>query len=144
MTLSLQQAQTILQATLAYAGEHGMKPISVLILDARGVLKSGAAQDGTSLDRSAIAEGKARGALSLGLGSRSLYKRAQEQPFFIAAATAAVGGKMVPVPGGVLIRDAAGAVIGAIGVSGDTSDNDEASAMSGIATAGLAGDPGSD
>jgi uncharacterized protein GlcG (DUF336 family) len=144
MTLSLQQAQTILQATLAYAGEHGMKPISVLVLDARGVLKSGAAQDGTSLDRSAIAEGKARGALSLGLGSRSLYKRAQEQPFFIAAATAAVGGKMVPVPGGVLIRDAAGAVIGAIGVSGDTSDNDEASAMSGIATAGLAGDPGSD
>jgi uncharacterized protein GlcG (DUF336 family) len=144
MTLTLEQAHTILHATLAYAGEHGMKPISVIVLDARGVLKFAAAQDGTSLDRSAIAEGKGRGALSMGLGSRTLYKRAQEQPYFIAAATAAVGGKMVPVPGGVLIRDGAGAVIGAVGVSGDSSDNDEASAMSGIAAAGLIGEPGSD
>lgn len=143
-TLSLEQAQTILSGALAYAAEHKMKPVSVIVLDARGVLKAAAAQDGTSLRRSDIAMGKAFGAVGLGMGSRSLFKRAKEQAFFIAAATEAIGGKLIPVPGGVLIRDKAGEIAGAVGISGCTSENDEAAAMAGITKAGFSGDPGQD
>jgi uncharacterized protein GlcG (DUF336 family) len=80
----------------------------------------------------------------MGIGSRSLFKRAKEQAFFIDAATTAIGGSLIPVPGGVLIRDGAGALLGAVGISGCTSENDEAAAMAGIAKAGLTGDPGAD
>lgn len=144
MTLSLEKAHTILHGALDYAKANGMKPVSVIVLDARGVLKAAAAQDNTSLRRSDIAMGKAHGSVALGMGSRSLFKRAKEQAFFIAAATEAIGGKLVPVPGGVLIRDGAGEVLGAVGISGCTSENDEAAAMAGIAKAGLNGDPGAD
>jgi uncharacterized protein GlcG (DUF336 family) len=144
VTLSLNQAQTILSGALAFADKNKMKPVAIIVLDARGVLKAGIAQDGTSLRRADIATGKAHGAIALGMGSRSLFKRAREQAFFIAAATAAIGGSLVPVPGGVLIRDGAGAVLGAVGISGCTSENDEAAAMAGIAKAGLVGDPGAD
>jgi uncharacterized protein GlcG (DUF336 family) len=144
VTLSLTQAQAIVSGALAFAEKNAMKPVSIIVLDARGVLKAGAAQDGTSLRRSDIATGKAHGAIALGMGSRSLFKRAKEQAFFIAAATSAIGGSLVPVPGGVLIRDGAGSVLGAVGISGCTSENDEAAAMAGIAKAGLAGDPGTD
>jgi len=83
-----------------------------------------------------IAFGKAYGALALGVGSRALMKRAEEQPYFVAAATAAIGGALIPVPGGVLVADNA-RIIGAVGVSGDNSDNDEAAAVRGIGNAGL-------
>jgi uncharacterized protein GlcG (DUF336 family) len=140
--MQLEQAQRVVAATLASARSHGFKPLAVVVLDARGALRAAAAEDGASLRRAEVAIGKAHGALAMGLGSRTLFTRAQQQPQFIAAVTHAVGGQLVPVPGGVLINDAAGKLIGAVGVSGDTSDNDEIAAMAGIAAAGLKGDPG--
>jgi len=134
-------AQKIVEGALAYAIEHKLKPLAVGVLDARGALKAFAAQDGTSLKRGEIALGKANGAIAMGMGSRALFKRAEQQPFFIAAATAAVGGSLVPVPGGVLVKQD-GAVVGVVGISGDTSDNDEAAALAGIAAAGLVGETG--
>jgi uncharacterized protein GlcG (DUF336 family) len=135
-------AQSIVAAALAHAREKKLLPLAVSVLDARGALKAFVAEDGTSLKRGEIAIGKAHGALSLGLGSRALMKRAADQPTFIAAMSHIVGGSLVPVPGGVLIRAADGKLIGGVGISGDTSDNDEAAALAGIAAAGLTADPG--
>lgn len=140
--LSLVQAQTILSTALAHATEGKFKPLAIAVIDARGAQKAFAAQDGTSLKRGEIALGKAHGAVALGLGSRALHKMAQERPYFIEAATHAVGGLLVPVPGGVLIRSPEGELLGAVGISGDTSDNDEAAATAGIAAAGLRADTG--
>lgn len=140
--LTLAQAQTILSAALAFAGTARLKPLAIAILDARGATKSFAAQDGTSLKRGEIAHGKAHGAVAMGSGTRALHKMALERPYFIEAATHAVGGSLVPVPGGVLIRDASGMLLGAIGISGDTSDNDEAAALAGIEAAGLTAETG--
>lgn len=142
--ITLDAAQAILAAALAHARTHQLNPLAVCVLDARGALKAYAAEDGTSLRRGDIATGKANGALSLGMGSRSLFKRAKDQPYFISAATSAIGGSLVPVPGGVLVRDGEGRIIGAVGISGDTSDNDEAAAVAGISAAGLVADPGED
>ncbi len=139
--MDLLVAQKILDAALAHAALHKFKPMAIGVVDARGALKAFAAQDGTSLKRGEIALGKANGAIAMGMGSRALFKRAEQQPFFIAAATAAIGGSLVPVPGGVLIKDGA-TLLGAIGISGDTSDNDEAAALAGIAAAGLTGETG--
>lgn len=144
MTLSLSSAQTILSTALDVCRKGNFKPMSVVVLDERGAVKASASEDGTSLKRFEIAHGKAFGALSLGMGSRSIFKRAKEQAFFVAAATSAIGGSLVPVPGGVLIRDGAGEVIGAVGISGDTSENDEAAASAGIQAAGYTADPGAD
>ncbi len=140
--LTLDQAHAIMHAALEEGTKRGLKPLSVLVLDARGALKAAASQDGTSLSRDRIAYGKAFGALSLGLGSRALHKRAEEQPYFISAVNGLLGGALVPVPGGVLIKDGSGALLGAVGISGDTSDNDEACASAGIAAAGLTADVG--
>ena len=140
--MKLEIAQKIVAAALANARARNFKPLAVAVLDARGALKAFAAEDGTSLRRAEIATGKAYGALAMGLGSRTLGKMAAERPHFVAAVTHAVGGSLIPVAGGVLIRDGAGAVIGAVGVSGDTSDNDEAAAIAGIEAAGLKADPG--
>jgi uncharacterized protein GlcG (DUF336 family) len=90
-----------------------------------------------------IATGKAWGALGMGFGSRELAERAAKQPMFITALAAASQGRMVPAPGGVIIRDAAGDIIGAVGISGDVSDKDEACAVAGIEAAGLTAQPGS-
>lgn len=140
--MQLETAQKIVTSTLRAAREHGLKALAVVVLDARGALKAAAAEDGTSLKRAEVAIGKAHGALAMGLGSRALFARSQQQPEFVAAVTHAVGGLLVPVPGGVLINDTSGALIGAIGVSGDTSDNDEMVALAGIVAAGCKGDPG--
>ncbi len=140
--LTQSAAQSIVAAALAHAREKKFMPLAVSVLDARGALKAFLAEDGTSLKRGEIAVGKAHGALALGMGSRSLMKRAADQPTFIAAMSHIVGGSLVPVPGGVLVRDAAGKLIGAVGISGDNSDNDEAAALAGIAAAGLTADPG--
>ena len=140
--LTIEQAQTIINTALKHGTDHKFQPLAVMVLDARGVPKAYAAQDGTSLRRAEIAQGKAHGALSFGIGSRALAKRAANSPQFIAAVTHAVGGSLIPVPGGVLIRAANREIIGAVGISGDNSDNDEAAAIAGINAAGLVADPG--
>ena len=139
--MTLHQAQAMLTAIMAEARRLQLKPMAVVVLDARGAWKAMAAEDGTSLKRTEIAHGKAHGALALGMGSRAISKRAAEQAYFVAAVSHVAGGALIPVPGGVLVRDGA-ALLGAVGVSGDTSDNDEAAALAGIAAAGLTGDAG--
>jgi uncharacterized protein GlcG (DUF336 family) len=139
--LTLAAARKILDAALAKGLEKKLKPLAVTVLDARGCVKISAAQDGTSLLRSEIAHGKAYGALALGMGSRALFQRAQEQAYFVGAVNTLAQGRMVPVPGGVLIQDG-GVLLGAVGISGDTSDNDEACAIAGIEAAGLKANPG--
>jgi uncharacterized protein GlcG (DUF336 family) len=141
LALSLSDARKILDAALDYIVAQKFKPMAVGVIDARGALVAYAAQDGISLKRGDIALGKANGAIALGMGSRALMKRAETQAYFIDAATAAIGGSLIPVPGGVLIKKD-GAVVGAIGISGDTSDNDEAAAIAGIKVAGFEADPG--
>src|SRR5216684_4272970 len=131
--LTLDVARKILDVALAKGVEKKLKPLVVTVLDARGCVKISAAQDGTSLLRSEIAHGKAYGALAMGMGSRALFQRAQEQAYFIGAVNTLAQGRMVPVPGGVLIQDG-DVLLGAVGVSGDTSDNDEISANAGIHT----------
>lgn len=140
--LTLDVARKILDVALANGIEKKLKPLVVTILDARGCVKITAAQDGTSLLRSEIAHGKAYGALSLGMGSRAIFQRAQEQAYFVDAVNALAQGRLVPVPGGVLIQDGSSKLLGAVGISGDTSDNDEACAIAGIEAAGLKANPG--
>ncbi|MFD1507031.1 heme-binding protein [Georgenia yuyongxinii] len=137
MSIDLKTARTLVAGALAAGQERGLKPLTVVVLDAGGHLVAAERQDGSSNKRFEIAHGKAHGALSLGMGSRALMTRAEQQPFFIAAATSAIGGALVPVPGGVLVRDAAGGLRGAVGISGDTSDNDEAAAVAGIDAVGM-------
>ena len=140
--ITLAQAQTIIATALATAREKNMSPLGVVVLDARGALKAYAAEDHVSLARADVAIAKAHGAIAMGIGSRSLAKRAREMSHFINAASHIVGGKLMPVPGGVLVRDADKKIIGAVGVSGDTSDNDELAASAGIAAVGFVADPG--
>lgn len=141
MTLTLTSAQKIIDVALAKGRELDLKPLTVAVLDAGGHLKAMAREDETSTLRPDIAHGKAHGAIALGLGSRAIFNRAQEQPYFIQSVNALAGGALVPVPGGVLIRDG-GQIIGAVGITGDTSDNDEACAIAAIEAAGLTADPG--
>lgn len=136
--LSLDQAQSIVSAALAKAAELSLKPLAVAVLDARGALKAFAAQDGTSLARAEIASAKASGVLGTGVGSRALAERT---PQFLAAIAHVIPGGVIPVPGGVLIRAGDGTLLGAVGVSGDTSENDEAAAIAGIRSAGLTPEP---
>ncbi len=140
--MKLELAQKIVAGALADARAKKFKPLAVAVLDARGAVKAFAAEDGTSLKRFEIASGKAHGAIAMGLGSRAIGKMATERPHFVAAVTHVVGGALIPVPGGVLVRDGAGALLGAVGVSGDTSDNDEIAAVAGIQAAGCKADPG--
>jgi len=141
--LTLQAAQTIVTAAIAEARAKKMKPIGDAVLDARGALKAYGAEEGTSLERATIAQGKAYGSLAMGLGSRTIGKMAVERPHFIASVSHALG-DLIPVAGGVLIKDQAGKILGAVGVSGDISDNDEIAAVAGIKAAQLVADPGSD
>jgi uncharacterized protein GlcG (DUF336 family) len=140
--LKLKSAQKIIKTALEMARGKDMKPLAIAVVDARGALVAFAAEDGSSLKRERVARGKADGAIALGVSSRQIAKMAAERPHFVAAVSHAVGGSLIPVPGGVLIRDAKGAVVGAVGVSGDTSDNDELAAAEGIASAGLQADTG--
>jgi uncharacterized protein GlcG (DUF336 family) len=137
VSIGLETAKSITAGVRAAGKDHGLKPLTVVVLDAGGHVISVEREDGASNNRFEIAYGKAYGALALGMGSRSLMARAEQQPYFITSAAAAVGGKLVPVPGGVLVKDAAGTVIGCVGVSGDTSDNDELAAISGIKSVSL-------
>lgn len=134
--VTLKQAQQIVEVALKTGHEKNMKPLTVAVLDARGCLVA-FAMEGGGLLRESIAKGKAWGALGMGRSSRALEQFAKDRPHFVNAAIEASGGRLVPVPGGVLIKDAAGAIVGAVGVSGDTSDNDEIAGVAGIQAAGL-------
>ena len=140
-TIDLDTARAIVAGARKHAAHAGLKPLTVVVLDAGGHVVSVEREDGSSTKRFEIGFGKAHGALSLGMGSRSIMGRAEQQPYFIAAVTSAVGGALVPVPGGVLVRDADGDLLGAVGVTGDSSDNDEAAAIAGIEQAGLTAQP---
>ena len=141
MRINLETAKTITAGVRAAGRERGLKPLTVVVLDPGGHVLSVEREDGASNNRFEIAYGKAYGALALGMGSRSLMARAEQQAYFINSAAAAIGGKLVPVPGGVLAKDETGTIIGCVGVSGDTSDNDELAAISGIECASLVAQP---
>lgn len=142
MTLLLADAKRIIEHALAEQNKQGFKPMAIVVLGAGGSIIASESQDGTSLVRPKIAHGKAFGAISLGLGSRALFERAKVEPFFIQAMNSLCDGALVPVPGGVLVRSADGQLLGAVGITGDTSDNDEICAVKGVEAAGFAADTG--
>jgi uncharacterized protein GlcG (DUF336 family) len=130
--LKLSTANEIIENTFSFGRENRLKPLSVAVLDDGGHLLAFQKQDGSSMLRFEIAFGKAYGALAVGFGSRWLDNASKERPHFISALNGVSSGKIVPVPGGVLIRGREGSVLGAVGISGDTSDNDESAAAYGI------------
>ena len=136
MTLSLDQARSIIAATRAKGREMELKPLTVIVLDSGGHVLAFEREDGASPGRFGIAHGKAYGAVMLGMGGRAQMARAEAQAYFMAAVNGVYGGKVVPVPGGVLLR-VSGKVVGAIGVTGDSSDNDAEAALTGAAAAGI-------
>jgi uncharacterized protein GlcG (DUF336 family) len=117
-------------------------PQTLVVLDTGGHVVCAKREDGSGIIRFEVAVGKAYGALGMGWGSRTMMERAAQNPNFLTAIAAASGGRLVPNPGGVLIRDAGNQIIGALGISGDTADNDEIIAVAGIEAAGLKADPG--
>jgi uncharacterized protein GlcG (DUF336 family) len=137
MGITLDQARTMIAATLKKGHELGLKPLSVVVLDAGGHVQAFEREDGASPGRFGIAQGKAYGSVMLGMAGTAQMARADAQAYFMTAMNGVYGGQVVPVPGGLLIRDDAGAVIGALGVTGDTSDNDVIAAQAGVAAAGL-------
>ncbi|WP_071466574.1 GlcG/HbpS family heme-binding protein [Polynucleobacter asymbioticus] len=140
--LSLAQANLIADKALEKAESLGFQPQTVAVLDAGGHIKVIKRSDGASLLRPEIAFGKAWGVLGMGFGGRDLAKRAEQAPAFFTALNAISNGRMVPVAGGVLIKDAQNEIIGSVGISGDTSDNDEVCAVAGVIAAGLVPDTG--
>jgi uncharacterized protein GlcG (DUF336 family) len=140
--VSLAQASIIVDKALEHGRHLKLKPLTVAVLDAGGHLVAVKREDNSSLLRPQIACGKAWGVLGMGFGGRELARRAAAAPAFVTALTAASDGRIIPVPGGVLIRDGCGAIIGAVGISGDLSEQDEACAVAGIKAAGLVPDTG--
>ncbi len=140
--LTLAVAQKMLADTLAHCRAHNFNPMAVVVLDADGAIRAAASEDKTPFLRWRVAYGKAYGAVALGMPSRRLNAMAAERPHFVNALVGLTDGALIPVPGGVAIRDADKTIVGAIGVSGDTSDNDEAAAVAAITAAGLVADPG--
>lgn len=137
--ITLEQARTIIATAFAKGAEMGLKPLSVVVLDAGGHVTAFERQDGAAPGRFSIAQGKAYGAVMLGMPGSAQMARAEQQAYFMNAVNGVFGGQVVPVPGGVLVKGSDGAVIGAVGVTGDTSDNDAEAALAGIAAAGLTG-----
>lgn len=138
--VSISKARAIIRKTLSKGREMELKPLSVVVLDAGGNVKAFEREDGAAPGRFAIAQGKAYGTVMLGMGGSAQMARAEQQAYFMEAVNGVYGGKVVPVPGGVLLRDKRGQVVGAVGVTGDTSDNDLIAALAGIEAAGLIGD----
>ena len=136
-SISLRRARTIIRKALEKGRDAGMKPLSVIVLDAGGNIQAFEREDGAAPGRFQIAHGKAYGAVMLGMAGTAQMQRAEAQAYFIAATNGAYGGQLIPVPGGVLVRDAKGRVMGAVGVTGDTSDNDALAATAGIEAVGL-------
>jgi len=144
MSVTLAQASTIVDVALKKARDSNLAPLTVAVLDSGGHLVAFKREDKSGILRFDIAYGKAWGALGMGFGSRTLAGRAAKTPQFFTMLAAASGGRMVTNPGGVLIKDASGTIVGACGISGDTSDKDEMCAVAGIEAAGLKADPGTD
>jgi uncharacterized protein GlcG (DUF336 family) len=140
-TLPLEQATAIVDEALRLGRQEAMHPLTVVVLDAGGRVVAAKSEDGSGLLRFGIATGKAWGALGMGISSRLIRDRLKERPAFQNALAAASGGKLIPVPGGVLINDTDGYTIGAVGISGDTSEKDEYCAVGGIKSAGLNCEP---
>jgi uncharacterized protein GlcG (DUF336 family) len=135
--LTLQQANTIVEKALAKGREMKIKPLGVIVLDEGGHIKAAQREDGASMFRLDVAKGKAWGAVAMGASSRALGKRAKDNPNFFLSLAATSGGKFLPQTGGVLIKTAAGEIIGSAGASGGTGDEDEACCIYGIEQAGL-------
>jgi uncharacterized protein GlcG (DUF336 family) len=135
--LTLAQASTIIDAALKKGRDLNLAPLTVVVLDAGGHPVALKREDRSGIMRVEIATGKAWGGLGMGFGSRELFERSSKQPMFITAIAAVSQGRLVPVPGGVIIRGEGGDIVGAVGISGDTSDNDEICAIAGIEAAGL-------
>jgi uncharacterized protein GlcG (DUF336 family) len=135
--ITLDQAKVMIDVARKTGRDMGLKPLSVVVLDAGGHVIAVAREDGASPGRFEIAQGKAYGAVMLGMPGSAQMARAESQAYFMAAVNGAFGGKVIPVPGGVLVMQG-DAVVGAVGVTGDTSDNDAAVAVAGIAAAGFA------
>ena len=142
MSVTLAQASTIVDTALNKARELKQMSQTVVVLDPGGHVVAAKREDGSGILRFEICIGKAYGALGMGWGSRTMMERAAQNPNFLTSIVAASGGRLVPNPGGVLIRDAGNAIIGAVGISGDTGDNDEIIAIAGIEAAGLKADAG--
>ena len=140
--LTLAQASTIVDKALDKGRELKLHPLTVVVLDAGGHMVAMKREDKSGILRTGIANGKAWGTLGMGFGGREFARRAAAGGVFLQALMAASDGRVVPAPGGVLVRDGAGDIIGAVGISGDTSDKDEAGAVAGIAAAGLKADTG--
>ncbi len=138
--ITLSKARIIIRKTLEKGAELELKPLSVIVLDAGGHVIAFERSDGASPGRFGIAQGKAYGAVMLGIAGTAQMARADQQAYFMAAMNGVYGGKVVPVPGGILLRDKKGAVIGAVGITGDTSDKDVIAGMAGIEAAGLIGE----
>lgn len=137
---SLRKARTIIRKTLEYGKSQGFRPLSVVVLDDGGNVKAFEREDDAPPGRFVIAHGKAYGAVMLGMPGSAQKARAEEQAYFMQAVNGAYGGQVVPVPGGVLLRDKRGRIVGAIGVTGDSSENDAAAGLAGIEAAGLIGE----
>jgi uncharacterized protein GlcG (DUF336 family) len=144
MTITLAQAQTIVQAALDHGTEQGYSPLTVAVLDTGGALVALGRQDGSGFLRPDLAVAKAWGILGMGISNRQLAERATAAPDIYTSIVALAGGKAVSVPGGVFVRDADGGLLGAVGVTGDQSLNDEAAALAGIAAAGLVAETGAE
>jgi uncharacterized protein GlcG (DUF336 family) len=137
-TLTLAQATQIITAALAHSKHSGYKPMGIAVLDESGNLKAFAREDGASMFRFDVAQAKAWGAVGMGASSRVLGERARDNPNFFVSLAATSQGKFLPQTGAVLIKDGQGHVIGAVGASGGTGDEDEAICMAGVLAAGLA------
>jgi uncharacterized protein GlcG (DUF336 family) len=140
--LTLTIASRIAEVALAKGRELSLAPLTVVVLDQAATAKLVLREDGASLLRPEIAHGKAYGAMALGFGGRELARRSAKMPGFMNAFSDLCGGRAVPVPGGVLVRDASGTILGAVGISGDASDKDEVCAVAGIEAVGLVADTG--
>ncbi|MBP5946923.1 MULTISPECIES: GlcG/HbpS family heme-binding protein [unclassified Pseudomonas] len=140
--LDLLTAMNMASEAMRFARDTGIKPLGVAVLDAAGHSLAVLRDEHATFLRPQIATGKARGCLGMGFGGRELARRAQAMPAFFDAINSLTGGEVIPVAGGVLIRNVEGLILGAIGISGDTSDNDERCALHAIAHAGLVADSG--
>ena len=136
-SLTLDQANRIISAAVAASREAGYKPMGIAVLDDAGHLKAFAREDGASMFRFEVAQAKAWGAVGMGASSRVLGQRAKDNPNFFVSLVATANGKFLPQTGAVLIKNAEGQVLGAVGASGGTGDEDEAICMAGVAAAGL-------
>ncbi|MDH5747825.1 MAG: heme-binding protein [Rhodospirillales bacterium] len=140
--LTLEQANTIINQAIVTAREKNAPPIAVVVLDDGGHIKAVQREDKASMFRVDVSTAKAWGAVAMDTPSRELAKKAKENPNFLSALAATSGGRLLPNPGGVLIRDGKGDILGAVGISGDTGANDEIYAIAGIQAAGLVADSG--